>query len=196
MHVGLLGLQGAFLDHLPHLQRCGAAYSIVRTAEALAEIDRLIIPGGESTVMTKFLVEFNMLDALKTRIQSGMPVWGICAGAILLARSIDGQPGPLAVLPAAVTRNAYGRQIDSIQKKIDVPLLEIKDYPAIFIRSPRLAHIDDGVQVHARRDADPVFVQYGHVMATTFHPELNPDDLFHLFFLSLPTGLPEARDHA
>ena len=185
MHVGLLGLQGAFLDHIPHLRRIGVAHRIVRSPKELATIDCLIIPGGESTVMAKFLRAFDMVDELKRRIAAGMPVWGICAGAIVLARRVDRQPGALQVLPASVTRNAYGRQIDSVRIEIDIPVMQLAGYPAIFIRSPRIGHCDPSVRIHALRDGDPVFVQHGHVMATTFHPELNADDYFHRFFLDL-----------
>jgi len=183
--VGLLGLQGAFLDHIPHLERCGAPYRIVRDDEALAAIDRLIIPGGESTVMTKFLEEFGMLKRLGGRIRSGMPVWGVCAGSILLAEEVDGSAGTLAALPIAVTRNAYGRQIASDIQSIDIPTLKLVHYPAVFIRAPRIDRIGPDVTIHARRGLDPVFVQKDRIMATTFHPELNRDDLFHDYFLKL-----------
>jgi 5'-phosphate synthase pdxT subunit len=183
--VGLLGLQGAFLDHIPHLQRIGAAHHMVRSIGELDAVDRLIIPGGESTVMTKFLRAFDMVSGLQQRITDGMPVWGICAGAIVLAARVDGQPGPLQALPIGVTRNAYGRQIDSVQIDIDVPVMHLTGYPAIFIRSPRIGHWDPAVKIHALRDGDPVFVQHGRVMATTFHPELNADDAFHRYFLEM-----------
>jgi pyridoxal 5'-phosphate synthase pdxT subunit len=185
MRVGLLGLQGAFLDHIAHLVRCGVAHTIVRDIQGLAQIDRLIIPGGESTVMTKFLVEFGMLAPLKARIDAGMPVWGVCAGAILLAERVDGQPGTIGALSVSLTRNAYGRQIASDTKPIAIPLLGFDDYPAIFIRAPRIDQLAPGVTVHARRQNDPVFVLQGRIMATTFHPELNSDDLFHHYFLAL-----------
>jgi pyridoxal 5'-phosphate synthase pdxT subunit len=185
MIVGLLGLQGAFLDHIPHLNRLGATHSIVRDAQGLGAVDRLIIPGGESTVMAKFLKEFGMVTPLQERIAAGMPVWGVCAGAILLAREVDGRPGPLNVLPAGAIRNAYGRQIHSSQRWVNVPLFDRPRYPAIFIRAPRIVAPHDRVTVHARLDEDPVFVQYRRILATTFHPELNGDDLFHRYFLSI-----------
>ncbi len=185
MMVGLLGLQGAFLDHIPHFDRLGVDHCIVRDRQGLSRIDRLVIPGGESTVMTMFLKEYDMVDPLKARINEGMPVWGVCAGAILLAQTVDGQPGPLGVLPADVTRNAYGRQIDSSKRQIDIPLFNLKTYPAIFIRAPKLDRWGVDVSVHATMGDDPVFVQAGRVMATTFHPELNQDDRFHHYFLSL-----------
>jgi pyridoxal 5'-phosphate synthase pdxT subunit len=185
MNVGLLGLQGAFLDHIPHFTRLGVQHTIVRDARGLAAVDRLVIPGGESTVMTKFLEEFGMVAPLRERIAAGMPVWGVCAGAILLAEEVDGRPGPLNVLPVGVIRNAYGRQIDSSQRWINVPLFDRSRYPAIFIRAPRIVYSDHPVTVHAELENDPVFVQYGPILATTFHPELNDDDLFHQYFLSI-----------
>lgn len=186
MRVGLLGLQGAFLDHIPHLRRFGVEHAIVRDALGLAAVDRLILPGGESTVMTKFLNEFGMRTPLQQRIEKGMPVWGVCAGAILLARQVDDHEGALAVLPISVARNAYGRQIASDKKAIDIPLFELTDYPAIFIRAPRIEQIEKSVTVLAKCGEDPVFVQKERIMATTFHPELNrEDDRFHRYFLSL-----------
>jgi 5'-phosphate synthase pdxT subunit len=185
MNVGLLGLQGAFLDHIPYFDRLGVAHRIVRDVHGLSSINRLVIPGGESTVMTKFLHEFGMLTPLKERIANGMPVWGVCAGAILLAETTDGGPGILSVLSIAVTRNAYGRQIASKESLIDIPLFNRTAYPAIFIRAPRIEYIHSRVTVHASCGNDPVFVQNGHIMATTFHPELNKDLIFHEYFLSL-----------
>jgi len=185
MIIGLLGLQGAFLDHIPHFKRLGVEHTIVRDIDGLGRIDRLVIPGGESTVMTKFLIEFGMLSPLQERIAAGLPVWGVCAGAILLSAEVDGQPGPLGALPVGVTRNAYGRQINSSQRPIDIPLFDRHGYPAIFIRAPKIGRLDRRTAVPARLGDDPVFVQSGRVMATTFHPELNPDDLFHRYFLSL-----------
>ena len=185
MIVGLLGLQGAFLDHIPHFDRLGVEHRVVRDRHGLSSIDRLVIPGGESTVMTKFLDEYDMVAPLKSRIEEGMPVWGVCAGTILLAQNIDGDPGPIGALPADVTRNAYGRQIDSSKKQIEIPLFKVQSYPAIFIRAPKIDRWGVDVTVHATMGDDPVFVQAGHVMATTFHPELNKDDFFHHYFLSL-----------
>jgi 5'-phosphate synthase pdxT subunit len=185
MRVGLLGLQGAFLDHIPHFKRLGVEPTIVRDIQGLGAVDRLVIPGGESTVMHKFLEEFGMAAPLRERIGAGMPVWGICAGAILLAREVDGRPGAVGHLPVSVTRNAYGRQIDSSQRWIDIPLFDVHDYPAIFIRAPKIDRLDKGVTIHARLDADPIFIQKERIMATTFHPELNSDDLFHRYFLSI-----------
>jgi pyridoxal 5'-phosphate synthase pdxT subunit len=185
MRIGLLGLQGAFLDHIPHLKRCGVDHTVVRDVKGLKQIDRLIIPGGESTVMAMFLNEFGMRTPLQERIAAGMPTWGVCAGAILLSATVDGTPGPLNALPISVTRNAYGRQINSSQRWIALPSFDIDSYPAIFIRAPRIESIEAGVTTYATYHGDPVFVQKGRIMATTFHPELNKEDLFHHYFLSI-----------
>jgi 5'-phosphate synthase pdxT subunit len=146
-------------------------------------VDRLIIPGGESTVMEKFLDMFAMTAPLKEKIKAGMPAWGICAGSILLAATVDGRPGILGVLPVDVTRNAYGRQLESSEKIIAVPELRRPQFPAMFIRSPRIESVGPEVSVLASADNDPVFVRCGHVMATTFHPELTDDSAFHDYFV-------------
>lgn len=185
MRIGLLGLQGAFADHIPHLKRCGTDCVVVRDIRGLSEIDRLIIPGGESTVMDKFLNAYAMRAPLIQHIAAGMPVWGVCAGAILLAEQVDGMPGTLGALPVSVIRNAYGRQLASDIKPIDIPLLGICSYPAVFIRAPKINLIRGDVAIHAHLDGDPVFIQKDHLMATTFHPELMDDDRFHRYFLSL-----------
>ena len=183
MKIGLLGLQGAFLDHIRHLEKLGAGYHIVKSAEALDKVDRLIIPGGESTVMEKFLDIFAMTAPLREKIVGGMPVWGICAGSILLAQTVDNRPGILGVLPVNLTRNAYGRQLDSSERIIAVPELKRSRFPALFIRSPRIESVGPDVNVHASVDNDPVFVRYGHMLVTTFHPELTDDPVFHDYFI-------------
>lgn len=185
MIVGLLGLQGAFLDHIPHLERCGVEHTIVRDVKGLEQIDRLIIPGGESTVMAMFLEEFGMRTPLQERIEAGMPTWGVCAGTILLSKTVDRSPGPLGALPIKVIRNAYGRQINSSQHWIELPLFDIGRYGAIFIRAPKIVSLESGVTIHATYNADPVFIQKDRVMATTFHPELNKEDHFHHYFMNI-----------
>jgi len=183
MKVGLLGLQGAFLDHIRHLEKLGVGYHLVKSTADLDLIDRLIIPGGESTVMEKFLHMFAMTEPLKAKIKKGLPVWGICAGSILLAETVDSRPGILGVLPAAVTRNAYGRQLESSERDIRVPELHRSQFHAMFIRSPRIEEAGPQVDIFARVDDDPVFVRCAHVMATTFHPELTSDSVFHEYFI-------------
>ena len=183
--IGLLGLQGAFRDHIPHLEAIGVKWRVVRDAQTLPAVDRLIIPGGESTVMARYLERFSLTEPIKARIEGGMPLWGICAGAIVLARTVDGKPGILNALAVAVERNAYGRQVDSFQAAVDVPALSLSGFSAIFIRAPKILDTGEGVEVLSHFGGDPVFVRNGPVMATTFHPELGSDSSFHRFFLSL-----------
>lgn len=185
MKIGLLGLQGAFRDHIPLLNRCGMESVVVTACSQLADVDRIILPGGESTVMEKFIRELGLLRHLRERLAAGMPAWGICAGAILLAETVDGAPGLLQALPIRVTRNAYGRQRESCRRPVRIALFEEDAYPAIFIRPPRIDAVAPLVTAYARVGQDPVFVQYGRIMATTFHPELNGDTLFHRRFLAI-----------
>ena len=183
--IGLLGLQGAFRDHIFHLEAVGAKWRVVRDAEALLSVDRLIIPGGESTVMARYLKRFSLAEPLKARIEEGLPVWGVCAGAIVLASTVNDRPGILGALPMAVERNAYGRQVNSFQAAFDVPALSLTAFDGIFIRAPRIVNADAAVAVLAAVGGDPVFVRAGRVMATTFHPELTESPAFHRFFLNL-----------
>ena len=132
MLVGLLGLQGAFLDHVRHLKTLGVGYTVVKEVDTLDAIDCLIIPGGESTVMEKFMTLFAMTNRLRERIHSGLAVWGICAGCILLARTVDGRPGILGVLPVDLKRNAYGRQLESSKRSTDIPVIGKSAFPALF----------------------------------------------------------------
>ncbi len=185
MKVGLLGLQGAFRDHIRHLETLGASWKIVKTDDELKEIDRLIIPGGESTVMEKFLGEFDMLSLLHRRIEDGMPVWGICAGAIILSEKIDNRKGLLRALSVRIRRNAYGRHFASNLKMINVPVLNLKTFPAVFIRAPKIIKTGKSVDIHARLKDDPVFIRQGPIMATTFHPELTDNCVFHKYFLDI-----------
>ncbi len=158
---------------------------VVTTSSHLAEVDRIILPGGESTVMGRFIRELGLLGHLRERLAAGMPAWGICAGAILLAETVDGAPGLLQALPIRVTRNAYGRQRESCWRPVRIAIFKENAYPAIFIRAPRIEAVAAQVTAHATVGQDPVFVQYDRIMATTFHPELNGDTLFHRRFLSI-----------
>ena len=178
-------MQGAFRDHIPLLNRCGAESVVVTASSHLTDVDRIILPGGESTVMGKFIRELDLLGHLRERLAAGMPAWGICAGAILLAETVDGAPGLLQALPIRVTRNAYGRQRESCWRPVRIAIFKEDAYPAIFIRAPRIETIAPQVTAHARVGQNPVFVQYGRIMATTFHPELNEDTLFHSRFLAI-----------
>lgn len=185
MQIGLLALQGAFADHQHLLQALGASVVEVRRASDLNRIERLILPGGESTVMSKYIEMFGLAAPLQVLISQGLPVWGICAGCILLANRVDQTPGRLSALNIAVTRNAYGRQAQSAVHKINIPRLYRSAFPAAFIRAPKITRVHDGVVIHAVHAGDPLFVQQDNVMATTFHPELTEDPVVHDYFLRI-----------
>jgi 5'-phosphate synthase pdxT subunit len=185
-HVGVLGLQGDFAEHLHTLRGIGAEATDVRRPEQLGNLDALIIPGGESTTIGKLAERYEIIPALRERIAEGMPVWGTCAGAIFLAKDVPGHPHPiLSAMDISVERNAFGRQLDSFEADLDVKDIGGAPYHAVFIRAPKItstapdvktvASLDDGTVVAARQ---------GNLLATSFHPELTPDDRFHRYFLT------------
>ena len=148
--------------------------------------DAMIIPGGESTTMGKLLVEWGMLDPLRQRIENGMPVYGSCAGLILLCREIENSDQPrLGVLDAVVRRNAFGRQVDSFETELDIPELGQPPIPAVFIRAPVLTGVGPRVRVLAQVNGQAVAVRQDNVLATSFHPELTPDTRLHRYFLEM-----------
>ncbi len=178
--VGILALQGAVQDHEAPLARLGVRTRQIRRPEELEGIDALILPGGESSVMARFLNQYGIVALIREKIRSGMPVFGICAGAILLCREVDGKPGSLAVLPASARRNAYGRQLASFTAPLGTP---VGNFEGIFIRAPILEP-DPGTEVLACHDGRAVLLRSGKVLAATFHPELTGDDRLHAWFLS------------
>lgn len=184
--VGVLALQGAFREHLAAMSRLDVTSREVRQLKDLGGIDAMIIPGGESTTMGKLLREWNMLDPLRRRIEQGMPVYGSCAGLILLCRSIEGSDQPrLGVLDATVRRNAFGRQVDSFETELDMPEVGAEPVPAVFIRAPVITRVGDGVKVLAQVKDQAVAVRQDNVLATSFHPELTSDTRLHRYFLAM-----------
>ena len=192
-NIGVLALQGDYASHAEALFESGASPSLVKTAEDLRpdgrSLDGLILPGGESTTMLRFLDKHNFFDTLK-QFCAAKPVFGTCAGAILLARQVLNPPQrSLGLLDATVERNAYGRQIDSAILSAETELpggpLEM-----VFIRAPRILETGPGVAVLARRDGFPVLVLQGSVMAATFHPELASDRRVHQLFVQTVTATP------
>ena len=173
--IGVLAIQGDYAAHAEALAEAGAIPVEVRKSEELHDLDGLIIPGGESTTMLKFLERRHLFEELKAFCQSH-PVFGTCAGAILLAREVrNPSQASLGVLDAVIERNAYGRQIDSSILFADTKLQGEK-LEMVFIRAPRIVETGPAVQVLAQRDGKPTLVRQGHLMAATFHPELTPDD--------------------
>jgi 5'-phosphate synthase pdxT subunit len=185
--VGVLALQGAFQAHQGVLDRLGARTRQVRTPADLAGVDALVMPGGESTTMSRLLHTAELFDPLTERLAAGMPVFGTCAGMILLAAEVlDGRPDQrsFAAIDIAVRRNGYGRQIDSFEHEVDVDGLDAP-FHVVFIRAPKVERTGPGVEVLARHDGVPVLARHGSVLVASFHPELTDDDRLHAMFLAM-----------
>jgi 5'-phosphate synthase pdxT subunit len=182
--IGVLALQGAYDAHARTLTALGAIPRLVRTPDDLDGLDGLIMPGGESTTMLKFLERNGFFDVLQTWVKS-TPTFGTCAGAIMLAKHVTNpdQPG-LNAIDITVERNAYGRQIDSAILEAKTKLGD-EPLEMVFIRAPRIQQVGEGVEILAERDGYPVLVRQGSVMAATFHPELSDDPRVHAEFLKL-----------
>lgn len=196
--IGVLALQGDFREHIRMLERLGAMAHAVRLPEQLRGVDGIIIPGGESTVMGKLVVEYGLDQPLRDLIAAGVPVWGTCAGMILLARETDnalaGQP-LLATMHMRVCRNAFGAQRESFETDLRVPALGDEPFHAVFIRGPSVIEVGPEVEVLARlNDAGDggegtiVAVREGTLLATAFHPEVTQDSRFHEYFLDIVRG--------
>ena len=190
MKIGVLALQGDFAEHVSMLRRLKVEASEVRLPEQLNGLDGLIIPGGESTTIGKLAVEYNLMDALKLFGQR-RAIWGTCAGAIFLSKDIGRDQPLLGLMDIKVERNAFGRQIDSFETDLDVPELKQatgtqSDYHAVFIRAPIIESVDGDAKILATvPDGRIVAVRQGHLLATSFHPELTDDTRFHEYFLTL-----------
>jgi 5'-phosphate synthase pdxT subunit len=189
MKIGVLALQGAFIEHEHVLARLGVQPVEVRLPEHLEGLDGLIIPGGESTTMGLLAQKWGLLEPLQAFARSGRPIWGTCAGMILLAKEVvDGVPGQpiLGLMDITVRRNAFGRQVDSFEADLAVPLLGDPPFHAVFIRAPVIERVGAGMEVLAAlEDGTAVAVQQGNLLATAFHPELTRDERFHHYFLKL-----------
>jgi 5'-phosphate synthase pdxT subunit len=188
MKIGVLALQGAFSEHIHMLGQLGVDTAEVRLPKDLADLDGLIIPGGESTTIGKLAVMYQMLDPLR-QFAVNRPVWGTCAGMILMAKAIGVDQPLLGIMDIVVERNAFGRQIDSFKEDLYVNVLKNGDahpFPGIFIRSPRLVQTKGRAATIARlADGTPVAAIEDTLLATAFHPELTNDSRFHQYFLSL-----------
>ena len=193
MNVGVLALQGDFLEHKGMLRGLGAQPVEVRLPGQLDGLDALIIPGGESTTIGKLAVTYGLLEPLR-EFARHKPVWGTCAGMIMLARDIRRAQPLLGLMNITVNRNAFGRQVDSFETDLDVPALGPQPFRALFIRAPLVTAVGEGVEVLARLDGHGVVaVRQGHWLATAFHPELSGDSRFHRYFLRDVAGLPLAE---
>lgn len=190
MKIGVLALQGDFAEHIVVLRRLKVEASEVRLPEHLKGLDGLIIPGGESTTIGKLAVAYKLMEPLK-EFAEGHAIWGTCAGAIFLSKDVSRDQPLLNLMNIKVARNAFGRQVDSFEADLDVPRLKevtgtTHPYHAVFIRAPIIEAVDGGAQVLASvEDGRIVAAQQGHLLATSFHPELTPDTRFHEYFLAL-----------
>jgi 5'-phosphate synthase pdxT subunit len=185
MRVGVLALQGDFREHLFALEECGVNASIVRRPAELAVVDALVLPGGESTAIANLARSFEMFEPLKSRIASGMPVYGSCAGMILLAdRVLDAAVGQetFGGLDITVRRNAFGRQVDSFETDLEFAGITNPPVRAVFIRAPWVESVGPEVEVLATFD-HAVAVRQGALLATSFHPELTGDNRIHRYFI-------------
>ena len=188
--AGVLALQGDVREHARALDEAGATPISVKTPEDLASVDALVIPGGESTTIGKLLDRFGLLQPVTGRAATGMPLFGTCAGMILMAKEITGPelaPHRLNLMDIAVRRNAYGRQVDSFEADLDVEGLDAP-LTAAFIRAPLVERVGDGVEVLARWENQPVLVREGHLLAASFHPEITGDPRLHELFVALVEG--------
>lgn len=184
--VGVLALQGDVVEHIAALGRAGADAIAVKTREDLDRVDGLVIPGGESTTVMKLLARFGLGEPIQARVRSGMPLWGTCMGMIVAAHDVAGLNQPtLGLIDITVRRNAFGRQNESAEVQLPIAVLGEKPFPAIFIRAPWIERVGPSVELLAERDGHGVMVREGHVLATSFHPELSNDERVHAYFLKL-----------
>ena len=185
MQVGVLALQGAFAAHSDCLTSIGVQSIEVRNPEQLSSVDALLMPGGESSTMSQLLESSGLFDPIAARIADGMPVFGTCAGMILLASEIlDGRSDQrsFSAIDISVRRNAFGRQVDSFEATINS---SVGDFHGVFIRAPRIERVGENVEVLGSINDEPVLVRQGNVLAASFHPELSNDARLHEYFVSI-----------
>jgi len=191
--IGVLALQGDVREHEHALVACGVTTARVRSVEELASVDALVIPGGESTTMSNLALRWGLMQPLRDRVAAGMPAYGSCAGMIMLADAIEGgRPDQETIggLNVTVRRNAFGRQVDSFESNLHIPALGQDLFHAVFIRAPWVERVGEDVTVLGRVEGGPadgriVAVQQGHVLATSFHPELTGDVRVHRYFVEM-----------
>lgn len=184
--VGVLALQGDVREHIQAIRHAGGEATPVKTREEIAQVDGLILPGGESTTVGKLLDRFGLMDVVRQMAADGKPIFGTCTGMILLAHEIEGsEQHRLGLMHITVRRNAFGRQVDSFEE--DLPIAGIDGPPvrAVFIRAPVVVQVDHGVEILAACQGYPVMVREGQLLATAFHPELTTDARVHRLFLDM-----------
>lgn len=183
LKIGVLDIQGSVIEHIDMLNKIIGVEPIkVKYTKELEKIDGLIIPGGESTTIGKLLREFEIYDLLKNRITQGMPVWGTCAGMVLLSKSMN--ENYLGVMDIVVKRNAYGSQIESFVINEDIPLISNDKIPLVFIRAPYIIKAGEKVKILKEIDGHIVAARENNMLATSFHPELTKDNIVHKYFIN------------
>jgi 5'-phosphate synthase pdxT subunit len=190
MKIGVLAVQGAFAEHIKLLETLGVEAAAVRLPEELEGVAGLIISGGESTTISHLMSAYDLMKEITGLAREGMPVFGTCAGLILMARQISGNTAKsLGLMDITVRRNAFGRQVDSFETELEIPVLGKKLFPGVFIRAPKIEEYADGVEVLGRlADGTIVAARQRKLVVTAFHPELTEDLRFHRYFLDIVTG--------
>ena len=184
--IGILALQGSVIEHKRMLERIEQVQCVeIKKKEQLKDLDGMILPGGESTAIAKLMEDFDISFPLKERIEAGMPVWGTCAGLILLAKHIRGEKAHLGVMNITVRRNAYGRQLDSFETEAVIPKISGNPLPLVFIRAPWIEAAGPEAEVLLCIDNKIVAAQEKNILATSFHPELTTDLSLHRYFVQL-----------
>ena len=190
MRIGVLASQGAFAEHIAILQCLEVEALPVRLPQELVGLDGLVIPGGESTSISKLMLDYDLVNETRNLARNGLPIFGTCAGMILLANKISNSDvEPLGVMDIIVRRNAFGRQRESFETELSIPVLGEKPFPGVFIRAPVIEETSSGVEIIARlADGTSVAARQGRLLASAFHPELTNDLRFHQYFLDIVTG--------
>jgi len=190
MKVGVLASQGAFAEHIAVIHQLGKEALAVRLPRELSGLDGLIIPGGESSAISRLMLDYNLISEIRNLAQNGSPIFGTCAGMILLANEIsDSVIEPLALMNITVRRNAFGRQRESFETELSIPVLGEKPFPGVFIRAPMNEQSNSDVEVLAKlADGTSVAARQGKLLASAFHPELTDDLRFHQYFLDIIAG--------
>ncbi len=190
MKIGVLASQGAFAEHIAVLEKLHTEAVPVRLPGDLAGVDGLIIPGGESTTISRLMDAYDLMGEIPARVKKGLPLFGTCAGMILMAKEVTGNGAKsLGLMDIKVRRNAFGRQVDSFETALVIPALGEIPFPAVFIRAPIIEQCQDGVTVLAELpDGTAVAARQGKLLVTAFHPELTEDPRLHQYFLDICSG--------
>jgi len=185
LKIGVLALQGAVSEHMDSLQKCGAAAVAVRKTSDFTGLDGLIIPGGESTTIGRLSCLYGFREGILAMAAQGKPIWGTCAGLILLAREVENQEPILSLMSITVRRNAFGRQRESFEAELEIPVLGEEPFCGVFIRAPLILSVGESVKILATFQGQIVAARERNLLATSFHPELTEDLRMHKYFLNM-----------